>query len=220
MEYKENTVGWHLSRLKEPLRSLCFRDTEDCDLQECVENMSEALYKAFTWSESEEGLFFWSGARSFFGGDPRPADPNSAPKEFWQGFDMAKECAPDQPLIDIEAGKLKGVYNEDGDLTGLTGSPVFLTSQEILDLGKNPIKLPKAVEGYEPPVPSDSYTIKRHKPMGRGLLCPPPDITKPIQTIEERHDKELKDLQARVDQLETQIQDLIEVLKKKFEKQE
>ena len=172
-EYKENTVGWHLSRLKEPLRSRALANTlEEKALVGPIAGMWEAIHLAFPWSDTPEDQYFWAGVHNFFQGQGRKPNRRAGVVD---GYDMAKECAPDpeevNPPLDLVSTGL-GVMD--------TGSHPRLTYEPM-----------EVVEGYTPP--------------------------RPVETIEGRHDREIKQLEAVVAQLEQKIEYIFRNLPKDFD---
>lgn len=96
-EYKENTVGWWLDRLKEPLRS---RALEYPVLGNGAMSMASAVEHLIVWlrmtteefDKKLDAMAFWTGVKDYYHGGKKRQTHNPSYKDGW---DMAKECAPD-----------------------------------------------------------------------------------------------------------------------------
>jgi len=88
-EYKENTVGWQLSQLKEPLKSraleLVKEDETDEFLASSLTEAIDAIIDAHPWMDDST---FWRGVNDFFYGE------SQLDSEDENGWDMAKQCSP------------------------------------------------------------------------------------------------------------------------------
>lgn len=91
-EYKENTVGWHLDRLKEPLRTDAL-----ASMKEFNPDQLSLPCAGYANALSRVKLFdpdpLWVGAFWFFNSALQSMGGLS--EEEQRGWDMAKECAPD-----------------------------------------------------------------------------------------------------------------------------
>lgn len=94
-EYQKDTVGWHLNRLKEPLKSRALKGFAANPVHgsdEMVFTGVKGVLWRFIHSTTDEGAAFWEGAAGFFDG----ATPDGPTDTYYlYGWDMAKECAPD-----------------------------------------------------------------------------------------------------------------------------
>ena len=188
-EYKENTVGWWLSQLKQPLRSKAtkaFSEFHNSPVSESTVSPSMALaISSFGWSQTEDFDNFWIGVKDFFL-DYRKRD-NS--QEYISGYNMAKECAPDNWLKPKDGGEDKAIvdspekpeYWVDGEIRKyrehlLKGGVEYADTERgkvklVADSPAREIEAPeRAVVGYEEP--------------------------KPIDTIEKKHELRIKNLEA------------------------
>ena len=107
-EYKENTVGWWLSQLKEPLKSRALKELAKYQWvgDYLVESMRDAVYSIYEFVESSnrqsgywEHPMFWRGVHAFYSGidvseNPENATLSKMPWSWEDGWEMAKECAP------------------------------------------------------------------------------------------------------------------------------
>ncbi len=96
-EYKENTVGWWLSQLKEPLKSRIV-DTEEHSSKPC-ESLEGAISSYLNCLiENSMGWVFWKGVYVYFFGGFHIDSQN-----FKDGFNLAHECDPwreDKAIVD------------------------------------------------------------------------------------------------------------------------
>ncbi len=269
-DYKENTVGWWLSKLKEPLRSMAnesliqrMPETSEKahELKRMMHYACQSLVEAFDVvfpHLSKEMKPFFEGSRDFHAGAKHP-DPNKNSVAYCNGWDMARECAPDpKPLVIIPPLTPEQIL-------GLKENPILLespapgkmkTMQQWLDM----LKMPLAGE-WMPPKPRGPFTNNLDAPCHslamaitqcdwgyndrytywcgvmnyfdgatRTKTCnerqrgwddaekSAPDGYDPQaerngmgggkinnETIEGRHDREIKELQARVAQLEEKL---------------
>ena len=193
-EYNKNTVGWWLSQLKEPLRSRALAaDTGVWCLDE-VEKPSLADALEFLSDFEETGEFFWYGAQEALGDDQIEMDDDS----FREGYRMAKECAPggeekqpDPPAPKAEIFRFDAheanvsfdtnwvLGNPQIGLRGPNGDIVWSKKAEEV-----PFLFPNARIAYSEP---------KHDP---------------IETIDGRHDREIKESQKRIEALEARVKEL------------
>ena len=87
-EYKENTVGWWLSQLKEPLKSRIV-DTEEHSSKPCGSLECAISSYLNCLIENSMGWVFWKGVYVYFFGGLHIDSQN-----FKDGFDLAHECSP------------------------------------------------------------------------------------------------------------------------------
>lgn len=173
-EYKGNTVGWWLFQLKEPLRTRAIAILNgDEAYMHCngITMACESILEAFT--EESDMWLFWKGVVTCYGGGFQRGHPS-----FDEGFDMAKQCAPDPvevPAPKPWVGKWPMDLSRGMDTDGDTPRPeVNYVAAPSVHIGWDPTQYP-AVVGYDPP--------------------------KEVETIEGRHDREIRELQAQVKML-------------------
>ncbi len=171
-EYKENTVGWQLSQLKEPLKSraleLVKEDETDEFLASSLTEAIDAIIDAHPWMDDST---FWRGVNDFFYGE------SQLDSEDENGWEMAKECAPDNWLKPKDGGEDKAIVDSPAPEIPVTGAMIEDFSKRVKWPITREIEAPeRAVVGYEEP--------------------------KPIDTIEKKHELRIKNLEARVMQLE------------------
>lgn len=103
-EYKEGTVGWWLNRLKEPLRSrataLLNALGEEIGSLPASHMLHAIRELSPLYANSPDKLFF-HGVRAFFTNIPRGDAKND---KWYEGWDMAKECAPKPSIVGKEIG--------------------------------------------------------------------------------------------------------------------
>ena len=118
-EYKENTVGWQLSQLKEPLKS---RALEDCDPHLLKEFGYDSIFKALraVWLSTRVRKGFWIGAMMYwisvckehqFLVEEEECKRDRCDDKAKEGWDMAKECAPDNWLKPKDGGEDKAIVD-------------------------------------------------------------------------------------------------------------
>ena len=92
IQYEENTIGWWLSQLNDPLKSKAFElwDAEWYDGSRPITSMKTAIWAAFNWATTDDPKF-WCGVHNFFEGQGRRANNREGVRE---GCDMAKQCSP------------------------------------------------------------------------------------------------------------------------------
>jgi hypothetical protein len=165
MSYAENTVGWFLNTLKEPLRTRAMKEAIKYGfLAEPCNSMVNALWCiARATPGLDDRSRFWIGASDFYEGLGRN-DLGDIAKEGW---DMAKDCAPDAPESPAP-GKDQRIFINGLDFD--VPRPK-IEGGDYLVAQNQPLVVTPAVVGYTPP--------------------------KHIETIEERHDREIRELQAR-----------------------
>ena len=171
-EYKENTVGWQLSQLKEPLKSraleLVKEDETDEFLASSLTEAIDAIIDAHPWMDDST---FWRGVNDFFYGE------SQLDSEDENGWEMAKECAPDNWLKPKDGGEDKAIVDSPAPEIPVTGAMIEDFSKRVKWPITREIEAPeRAVVGYEEP--------------------------KPIDTIEKKHELRIKNLEAQVIQLE------------------
>jgi hypothetical protein len=110
-EYKENTVGWWLSQLKEPLKSRAL-GMGHASLGEYSPSLKEAvehIYELGEYGERDEP--FWTGVQKAFS-SMQPVYGNLfLGDKGWEGYNMAKECAPDNWLKPKDGGEDKAIVD-------------------------------------------------------------------------------------------------------------
>ena len=176
-EYKENTVGWWLSQLKEPLRGEMFGRLRRGETTHNCDTLSHALFYATSPSsfDSHYRLSYLLGIVMFYDGDARQELDHRA-----NGWDMAKECAPDNWLKPKDGGEDKAIVDSPAPEIPVTGAMIEDFSKRVKWPITREIEAPeRAVVGYEEP--------------------------KPIDTIEKKHELRIKNLEARVKELEDQL---------------
>jgi len=187
-EYKENTVGWWLSQLKEPLRSSVLRMVSKYknDAQLDCFSMVEAtkwLYELMLNNASGYATFC-NGIYGFFLGNVFRGLGYEL--QLRNGWELAKQCAHDAADFPppTELGE-----NEDLTITfpaavdNRTDKRLSMMSvEELLALPRKEIPEP-AVIGYELP--------------------------KPIDTIEKKHELRIKNLEAQVKDMAGEMENLI-----------
>ncbi len=225
-EYKENTVGWWLSQLKEPLKSralgIVMDTSHPCDnLDDALTSVLNCLIEgSIMWT-------YWQGVYVYYFGGFHISGTN-----FKDGYDLAYECDPwrgSKEIIDspapevwgekIPIGKFGGFFKGvEADVKilispeeGYVDAP-NLTSEEVLNLTTKPIEIGRK---------SSMQDWYDQLPPAREIEAPERAVVgyeepKPIDTIEKKHElkiqnlelakyhqgKEIENLQARVEQLE------------------
>lgn len=147
-EYKENTVGWWLSQLKEPLKSRALaigeRITTD-GLNEAAESMPAALtllsvcmYRIFGDKDH-----FWIGVFSFFNPVIHKNFQGMAltSPEWGGGMYMAEKCAPDNWLKPKDGGEDKAIVDPPKKTTEL----FFYADETLINPLCNPFKEPLVI---------------------------------------------------------------------------
>jgi hypothetical protein len=235
-EYKENTVGWWLSQLKEPLKSRALEivvyPPKPCDnLDDAIMDILDDLVTdSMPW-------VFWRGIYVYYFGGLHIDH-----SKFKDGFDLAHKCDPwrgDKAIVDspektrelfFYGGGIKNPYNEP-----LTISPsgemlsVIVEEDKIKELmNANPgiVFWPTNVGGVSP-APKDSWqesqnmgihsAIRNHPKLGgkqpeRAVVGY--EEPKPIDTIEKKHELRIKNLEARVMQQQADLDATVEALRK------
>jgi len=215
-EYKENTVGWWLSQLKEPLKSRAFGVYSKPEwLDRSAANICDAT-NILSWTRKGDTAF-WDGVDAFFRQDV--TREHLYPSR-WNGWDMAKECAPDNWLKPKDGGEDKAIV--DSPAPEVWGEKIPIGSFESfckgMDVSSNPYQ-ESVVQGMCERVPIDSWqesqnmgihsAIRNHPKLGE-IEAPQRAVVgyeepKPIDTIEKKHELRIKNLEARVKQLEDQL---------------
>jgi hypothetical protein len=175
-EYKENTVGWWLSQLREPLKSRALGVYSKPEwLDRSVANICDAT-NMLSWTRKGDTAF-WDGVDAFFRQD---VTRDHLYPSRWKGWDMAKECAPDNWLKPKDGGEDKAIVDSPAHEIPVTGAMIEEFGKRVKWPITREIEAPeRAVVGYE--------------------------IPKPIDTIEKKHELRIKNLEARVKQLEDQL---------------
>ncbi len=83
---KENTRGWWLSKLREPLRTMAL--TKSPALNSPCDSMVDAV--VLLYLNEEKGLYFWFAVHEYFSDNPIEVDFPT----FKEGWKMAQECGP------------------------------------------------------------------------------------------------------------------------------
>ena len=178
-EYKENTVGWWLSQLKEPLKS---RALEDCDPHLLKEFGYDSIFKALraVWLSTRVRKGFWIGAMMYwisvckehqFLVEEEECKRDRCDDKAKEGWDMAKECAPDNWLKPKDGGEDKAIVDSPAPELIVTGAMIEDFGKRVNYPPTREIEAPeRAVVGYEEP--------------------------KPIDTIEKKHELRIKNLEA------------------------
>ena len=168
IQYEENTIGWWLSQLKEPLRGEMFGRLRRGETTHNCDTLSNALFYATSPSsfDSHYRLSYLLGIVMFYDGDARQELDHRA-----NGWDMAKECAPDNWLKPKDGGEDKAIVDSPAPEIPVTGAMIEDFSKRVKWPITREIEAPeRAVVGYEEP--------------------------KPIDTIEKKHELRIKNLEA------------------------
>ncbi len=237
-EYKENTVGWWLSQFKEPLKSRAFEDCDKQFLNDYIDEVHDRMYQSLqcVWLSTRANKGFWRGTMIYWQSVIKRSIPFApewmdCKREYCddsakKGWDMAKECAPDNWLKPNDGGEDKAIVDSPapdvwrekiplGKIELFTKGmswdtlkqslpkgdyvdPSNLTSEEILNLATKPIEI-----GRKSPM-QDWYD---QLPPAREIEAPERAVVgyeepKPIDTIEKKHELRIKNLEAQVIQLE------------------
>jgi len=130
-EYKENTVGWWLSQLKEPLRSQSFEDCDKQFLNDLIDEIHDGMYQALqcVWLSTRVNKGFWRGTMIYwlsiikrdipFAPDWKDCRRDNCDDSAQEGWDMAKECAPDNWLKPKDGGEDKAIIDSPKKTTKL-----------------------------------------------------------------------------------------------------
>jgi len=223
-EYKENTVGWWLSQLKEPLKSRALEivvyPPKPCDnLDDAIMNILEDLVTdSMPW-------VFWRGIYVYYFGGLHIDHT-----KFKDGFDLAHECDPwreDKAIVDSPKKTTELFFYADETLINPLRNPfkeplvisprgemnsVIVEEDKIKGLmNANPSVTfwPTNVGGVSP-APKDSWqesqnmgthsAIRNHPKLGgkqpeRAVVGY--EEPKPIDTIEKKHELRIKNWEAR-----------------------
>lgn len=107
-EYKENTVGWWLSQLKEPLRSSALDGVEAMRSKDyAVNTIEDAINSGILWAHTKHGIDYWAGVYDYFIGVNRLLPGNS----YNDGYNTAEECAPDNWLKPKDGGEDEAIVD-------------------------------------------------------------------------------------------------------------
>lgn len=102
-EYSKDTVGWHLNRLKEPLRSRAI-EIGKASLQEHCLSLKEAVDYIYEMGDyPDEDSSFWTGVQKQIMGMQAVYGNLFLADAGWEGYNMAKDCAPDPAEISAPA---------------------------------------------------------------------------------------------------------------------
>lgn len=209
-EYKENTVGWQLFQLKEPLKSraLAMGHASLGEYSPSLKEAVEHIYELGEYGERDEP--FWTGVQKAFS-RMQPVYGNLfLGDKGWEGYNMARECAPDNWLKPKDGGEDKAIIDSPAPkaFEGFNkwmeahGRP-NLSSEELLNLNEYPKILYDETFLYpgESPKPKDSWEVE---PAVIGYQVP-----LPVDTIEKKHELRIQNLE-----LENKLQaDEIAILK-------
>jgi len=191
-EYKENTVGWWLSQLKEPLKS---RALEDCDPHLLKEFGYDSIFKALraVWLSTRVRKGFWIGAMMYwisvckehqFLVEEEECKRDRCDDKAKEGWDMAKECAPNNWQKPKDGGEGKAIIDSHAPELIVTGAMIEDFGKRVNYPPTREIEAPeRAVVGYEEP--------------------------KPIDTIEKKHELRIKNLEAQVKDMAGEMENLI-----------
>lgn len=140
-EYKENTVGYWLSQLKEPLKSRAL-GMGHASLGEYSPSLKEAvehIYELGEYGERDEP--FWTGVQKAFSGMQPVYGNLFLGDKGWEGYNMAKECAPDDWLKPKDDGEGKAI----ADSPKKTRELFFYADETLITPLRNPFKEPLVV---------------------------------------------------------------------------
>ena len=152
--------------MKEPLKSraleLVKEDETDEFLASSLTEAIDAIIDAHPWMDDST---FWRGVNDFFYGE------SQLDSEDENGWEMAKECAPDNWLKPKDGGEDKAIVDSPAPEIPVTGAMIEDFSKRVKWPITREIEAPeRAVVGYEEP--------------------------KPIDTIEKKHELRIKNLEA------------------------
>lgn len=209
-EYKENTIGWWLSQLKEPLRSraldLFGGDMGSEILSEYV-CYSMAQVMAFNSGYCDNNSAFWEGAQEFFEGlnsDPWANSPN-----YREGWDMARECAPETEGVVLPRSVTEVIGNSGN-------TPTWNMSNDLaIAIEKHKrdflIEFSRQVEKSDSPAPEvwvEKIPLGKIESFTKGMVeraVVGYQEPLPIDTIEKKHGIRIQNLEARVKQQADEI---------------
>jgi len=171
-EYKENTVGWWLSQLKEPLRSQSFEDCDKQFLNDLIDEIHDGMYQALqcVWLSTRVNKGFWRGTMIYwlsiikrdilFAPDWKDCRRDNCDDSAQEGWDMAKECAPDNWLKPKDGGEDKAIVDSPAPELIVTGAMIEDFGKMVNYPPTREIEAPeRAVVGYEEPKPIDTIKI-------------------------------------------------------------
>jgi len=206
-DYKENTVGWQLNRLKEPLRSRALEEGKDVIMKPNW-SMKTAIGEICLVHMQPP---FWEGAYYFF--ECNGSDTTSEwVAEFQEGYNMARECAPDSAPNDSLWERCEAL----GPMVDHDGMTILSKQQDgcwtIKDVGSDTstVMVDKIMGVILSRWPNDPTLgpkmVDRFEAIAKKLASSPPQAEKPEiagkinnETIEGRHDREIKELQYRLE---------------------
>ena len=167
-EYKENTVGWWLSQLKEPLKSRTLGAMRGFSHDLPCSSLVESTWKVAGLKEGDiDWMRFYIGVSDFYDG----LDGKNLGEVGMVGWRMAKECAPDNWLKPKDGGEDKAIIDSHAPELIVTGAMIEDFGKRVNYPPTREIEAPeRAVVGYEEP--------------------------KPIDTIEKKHELRIKNLEA------------------------
>lgn len=135
-EYKENTVGWQLFQLKEPLKSraLAMGHASLGEYSPSLKEAVEHIYELGEYGERDEP--FWTGVQKAFS-RMQPVYGNLfLGDKGWEGYNMARECAPDNWLKPKDGGEDKAIVDPQKKTTEL-----FFYGGKIINPFKEPLTI-------------------------------------------------------------------------------
>jgi len=198
-EYKENTVGWFLDTLKEPLRSRAI-DNGNLSLNEHCLSILEAIEYIHEMGQyPDEDADFWKGVlQAAKLGFARPEFSHAMLNvEGWKGFDMAKECAPDpveEPAPELFCVDTKQIKDVLGIRQKVKAKLDDLRKKGILHPGA--LKMACTNEEFGESTPLGSFTF--YCPAVEGYT-PPRCVTESEHLAQAL--KRIEALEARVEKL-------------------
>lgn len=193
MEYKENTVGWWLSQLKEPLRS---RAIEMHGLDFPAVSLLHAVMRRMAWAEItpafDDGFgtpAFWGGVRDFLAGALPAATDNN---DYIDGRMMAEKCAPDPDFP--FTGSFVPPMEEPVD----SPPPLDFVEERDKSLMFGPERKTEMRKWYDQLSPSTPWPWSKSFPPKAGGVIDPGFV--PVEA-----DPRVSALEARVSQLESEF---------------
>lgn len=118
MNYEKNTIGWWLSRIADPVireRALGNYDPSFAlrvDRPMIVENISDAIFNAFSWAETPEQYSYWDNLRETL---PALIDEPFEEPNYRQAIIELLEADKDSPFLpEIHRAGLKAIIRKGG----------------------------------------------------------------------------------------------------------